>query len=87
MQASFVIDSIEKLALMGVTDFREPPYVHPQNGQTYRSFDMTRDGFTLLAMGLTGKKALQFKLRYIEQFNAMEAELKAQAQPAAMTAT
>lgn len=42
-----------------------------------RAFDMTRDGFTLLAMGFTGKKALQFKLRYIEQFNAMEEELKA----------
>lgn len=27
-----------------------------------RAFEMTRDGFTLLAMGFTGKKALQFKL-------------------------
>lgn len=25
-------------------------------------FDMTKDGFTLLAMGFTGSKALQFKL-------------------------
>ena len=39
---------------------------------------MDRDGFTLLAMGFSGKKALQFKLRYIEQFNAMEAELHQQ---------
>ena len=31
-----------------------------------------RDGFSLLAMGFTGKKALQFKLKFIEQFNAME---------------
>ena len=38
---------------------------------------MTRDGFTLLVMGFTGEKALQLKLRYIEQFNAMEAERKA----------
>jgi hypothetical protein len=37
---------------------------------------MTRDGFSLLAMGFTGKKALQFKLAYIKQFNAMEAELR-----------
>jgi Rha family phage regulatory protein len=35
-------------------------------------YEMTRDGFTLLAMGFTGKKALQFKLAYIEKFNAME---------------
>ena len=39
------------------------------------AYEMTRDGFTLLAMGFTGKKALQFKLAYIDAFNAMEAEL------------
>ena len=37
---------------------------------------MNRDGFTLLAMGFTGKKALQFKLAYIEAFNKMEKELE-----------
>ncbi len=37
---------------------------------------MTRDGFTLLAMGFTGAKALQFKLAYIQAFNEMEAKLK-----------
>lgn len=39
---------------------------------------MNRDGFTLLAMGFTGKKALQFKLRYIQAFNEMEEALKNQ---------
>lgn len=39
-------------------------------------YDMTRDGFTLLAMGFTGGKALKWKLRYIEAFNAMEAEVR-----------
>ncbi|WP_234050133.1 MULTISPECIES: Rha family transcriptional regulator [unclassified Xanthobacter] len=39
---------------------------------------MDRDGFTLLAMGFTGPKALQFKMAYIAEFNAMEAELEAQ---------
>lgn len=48
----------------------------PNGGtRSYRAFDMTRDGFTLLAMGFTGKKALGFKLAYIQQFNAMEAQL------------
>jgi len=37
---------------------------------------ITRDGFMLLAMGFTGKKAMQFKLAYIEAFNQMEQELK-----------
>lgn len=35
-------------------------------------FLMNRDGFSLLAMGLTGAKAMQFKVAFIEQFNAME---------------
>lgn len=37
---------------------------------------MNRDGFTLLAMGYTTEKAMQFKLAYIKQFNAMEKQLK-----------
>lgn len=37
------------------------------------SFAISRDGFTLLAMGFTGKKALAFKLAYIKAFNAMVA--------------
>ena len=39
-------------------------------------YTMNRDGFTLLAMGFTGTKALQFKLAYITAFNQMEAKLK-----------
>lgn len=45
--------------------------------RNYRRFDMDRDGFALLAMGFTGPKALQWKLRYIEAFNRMEAALLA----------
>lgn len=45
------------------------------------AYRLTRDGFTLLAMGFTGKRALQFKLAYIDAFNRMEAELREQ-QPA-----
>lgn len=52
--------------------FNESTYVHPQNKQEYRMIYMNRDGFTLLAMGFTGKKALQFKLAYINAFNEME---------------
>lgn len=40
------------------------------------AYRLTRDGFTLLAMGFTGKKALAFKLAYIDAFNKMEAELQ-----------
>jgi anti-repressor protein len=37
---------------------------------------MNRDGFTLLVMGFTGEKALQFKLEYINAFNKMEEAIK-----------
>lgn len=49
--------------------------------RTYRAYDMDRDGFTLLAMGFTGGKALGWKLKYIEAFNTMEAELRAPRDP------
>jgi len=55
------------------------------NGQLRPAFDMTKDGFTLLVMGYTGKKAMQFKLRYIEEFNRMEAQIKEQANAPAFT--
>lgn len=61
----------------GMLSFEQAQYVDPQNGQTYRHYVMTRDGFTLLAMGFTGATALKFKIAYIAQFNAMEAELRA----------
>lgn len=84
-QHGHVIRDIEKLIAEGVSNFGETPYLEPQNGQIYKTYNMTRDGFTLLAMGFTGRKALQFKLRYIEQFNAMEAELKRQPASAAFS--
>lgn len=45
-------------------------------GKTYKCYLMNRDGFSLLAMGFTGKEALQWKLKYIEAFNKMEETLK-----------
>lgn len=51
--------------------FCESTYYDAQN-KPRPMFLMNRDGFSLLAMGLTGAKAMQFKVRFIEQFNAME---------------
>ena len=41
-----------------------------------KAYNITRDGFTLLAMGFTGKEAMKFKIAYIERFNAMEEALR-----------
>lgn len=49
-------------------------------GKQYPMYLMTRDGFTLLAMGFTGKDALEWKLKYIQAFNEMEQQLAAPTQ-------
>ena len=60
--------------------FSESTYLNEQNKEQ-PMFLMNRDGFTLLAMGFTGKKAMQFKLEYIKAFNSMEAQIKASQKP------
>ena len=64
--------------------FIENAYKVDDNNKLYKEYLMTRDGFTLLAMGFTGKEAFKFKLAYIEAFNKMEEALKSQ-QPALPT--
>lgn len=43
-----------------------------KKGEQRTYYNITRDGFSLLCMGFTGAKALQFKLAYINAFNEME---------------
>lgn len=80
-----VLRDIENL-IGGLPNFEHTPmffkttYIHPQNGQEYPMYLMNRDGFTLLAMGFTGKEALAWKMKYINAFNAMEQELRSQQQ-------
>lgn len=50
-------------------------YVNEQN-KKQPMYYVTRDGFTILAMGYTGEKAMRFKEAYIKQFNAMERALQ-----------
>ena len=69
------IDEIMGSAENSATLFQESTYIHPQNKQEYRMYYMNRDGFSLLAMGFTGSKALNFKLDFINAFNRMEMEL------------
>ena len=45
-------------------------------GNEYTEYLLTRDGFSLLVMGFTGSKALEWKLKYIEAFNQMEQAIK-----------
>ena len=58
-------------------NFASADYTDEQ-GKPRSLFILYRDGFMLLVMGYTGKKALAIKLAYIEAFNRLEAELAAQ---------
>ena len=69
-----VLEAIDNLTVENPTVknmFMEDEYTNSR-GRKYRQIIMTRDGFTLLAMGFTGSKAMQFKLKYIDAFNQME---------------
>ena len=50
----------------------EPVTLPDAKGESRPAYLLTRDGFTLLAMGFTGAKAVQFKVAYINAFNRME---------------
>lgn len=71
-----VLESIRKLTAekSAAKFFKETTYRN--RGKEYPMYEMNRDGFSLLAMGFTGEKALKWKLDYINAFNAMESELK-----------
>lgn len=62
-------------------NFGQSNYTNKQ-GKQQPMVNITRDGFTLLAMGFTGPKAMKFKLAYIEAFNKMEEELRHQQEEA-----
>lgn len=72
-----IIGDLRNLEDGGRLNFQPTSYYDVQ-GREQKQYIVTRDGFTLLAMGFTGKKALEFKIQYIAAFNAMEQALKSQ---------
>ncbi|MGJ0845944.1 phage regulatory protein/antirepressor Ant [Tissierella praeacuta] len=83
-QHSHVIEAIANITIENSTligeYFIESSY-KAGTGKSYKEYLLTRDGFSLLVMGFTGKKALTWKLKYIEAFNKMEQVLKEQEKP------
>lgn len=72
-----ILDAVKNLAAENSATkkmFVESTYVN--RGREYPMYYMNRDGFSLLVMGFTGKKALEFKLKYIDAFNKMEDYIK-----------
>ena len=73
-----VLKSIENIIIENsilTSMFYESSY-RAGTGKSYKEYFMNRDGFSLLVMGFTGKKALEWKIKYIDAFNKMEERLR-----------
>tara|TARA_R110002012_G_scaffold316344_2_gene531204 strand:+ start:824 stop:1531 length:708 start_codon:yes stop_codon:yes gene_type:complete len=55
-------------------NFSESEFTN-ERGRTYKCYEMTRDAYSLIVMGLNGKGALDWKVKFIQAFNMMESEL------------
>lgn len=77
---SDILRDLDKLIQLLPQDFNErnfaPVTYKDTKGEFRPMFTLTRDAFSLLVMGFTGEKALQWKLKYIEAFNDMEQALR-----------
>lgn len=58
-----------------VGNFAESNYLNSQGRQTPK-INMTEQGFALLAMGYTGRAAMEFKEKYIAAFHQMRDEIE-----------
>lgn len=78
-----VVKNLESsnLSSVDLSMFQEDFYEVSNNNRKYPMFNMNKDGFVLLVMGYTTKRATQFKLQYIAQFNKMEKFIKQQTEP------
>lgn len=77
MRAVIGLECSESFAAL---NFEECKYKDPNNRER-EMFRMTKDGFTFLVMGFTGKLAAEFKEAYINEFNRMQEQLANQGLP------
>ncbi|MGZ5030531.1 MAG: Rha family transcriptional regulator [Methylobacter sp.] len=68
------IESLDCSPEFNAANFGVVEYIDAK-GEKRPAYEITRDGFTFLAMGFTGKEAAKWKEAYINAFNAMEREL------------
>ena len=57
------------------SNFRLTFYIDIQ-GKKQPMYEVTKDGYSMLAFGFTGKKATFWKEKYIKTFNKMESKLR-----------
>lgn len=76
-QHHHVVQKIEGLACSAEflsSNFSRVAYEH--KGNTYVGYEMTKDGFVMLAMSFTGSEAMKAKEAYIKAFNSMAEQLQ-----------
>lgn len=71
-----VVRNIECSSDFRLRNFTESSYTNVQN-RTLPMFILTRDAFTMLVMSFSGQSAASFREEFIEEFNRMEAVLRA----------
>lgn len=59
------------IAEFSAVNFIETSYLS-NNGQFYREYEMTEEGFNFIALGFTGDKADNYKIKYITEFSKMK---------------
>ncbi|MDR1946526.1 MAG: Rha family transcriptional regulator, partial [Desulfovibrio sp.] len=83
-----VLDEIKRIQSITPKSFSEPNFrpaeYTDEQGKPRPCYRLTRDGFSLLAMGFTGSAAIRWKLKYIEAFNCLEAAVLDNARAAAL---
>lgn len=75
-----ILEKIEKIlseepAENSARCFNKTSYTDAK-GEVRPMYQMNRDGFSFLVMGFTGKKASEWKWKYIEAFNKMESIIR-----------
>jgi len=68
------IENLESSSEFNRLNFEQIDY-QDDKGRTYQEYVITRNGFSMLVMGFTGKKAMVWKEKFLEAFNMMESEL------------
>lgn len=78
-QHKHVLEAIQKIIDSCPSEFTEPNFrpseYSDSTGRALPSYNLTRTGFSMLAMGFTGKKAFEWRITYIDAFDKMESAL------------
>ena len=74
-----IISSVEKIIQDTDSDFTQPNFrlseYKDASGKINKSYQLTKDGLTLLTMSFNGIKAQKIKIAYINAFNQLQAKL------------